>query len=348
MASQQTQIPQTQGNVTITPAQGSNMQTRNGEGGSLMGNAPPTFYGDRARAQEFLNTITIWKVVNYKKEVIRDPYTRTALVLTYIKGDNVNSWAKRQLDILNNKQQNNPDPTGAPSETWWMDFEQAFKDTFTFTASKETALAQLEKLTMNKGDIDTYIATFDWLLAEAKFTCTDKGALEMFKRGLNMMLKVNCIKQKPKPVTMDKWQDAACEEHHDYLEVQQALGRNLYNIKETILRNLQKPQPTKFWRAKGPNAMDVDNVRVSAIPKTQLYETERKGQLTDEQRQALRMLGACFFCRNTGHISRNFPEKLQGQGGQDRRALLVKPPVRPLPPTKNRSAKVKGEKIILT
>jgi len=118
MASQQTHMPQTQANVTITPAQGGNTQTRNGDGGSLMGNAPPIFYGDMARAQEFLDTITIWKAVNYKKEVIKDPYTRTALVLTYIKGDNVNSWAKRQLDILNEKQQNNPDPNGTPSKTW--------------------------------------------------------------------------------------------------------------------------------------------------------------------------------------------------------------------------------------
>jgi len=95
MASQQTQTPQTQANVTITPAQGgSNTQTRNGNGGSLMGNAPPIFYSDRARAQEFLDMTTIWKAVNYKKEVIKDPYTRTALILTYIKGDNINSWAK--------------------------------------------------------------------------------------------------------------------------------------------------------------------------------------------------------------------------------------------------------------
>jgi len=179
-SSQQPQTSQTQANMTITPAQGSNTQ-RNGEGGSLMGNAPPIFYEDRMQAQEFLDMITIWKAVNYKKEVMKDPYTRTALVLTYIKGDNVNSWAKRQLDILNTKQQNNLDPSGAPSETWWMDFECTFKDAFTFTASKETALAQLEKLTMNKGDIDTYIATFDHLLAEADFTCTNKGALEMFK-----------------------------------------------------------------------------------------------------------------------------------------------------------------------
>ena len=42
-------------------------------------------------------------------------------------------------------------------------------------------MAQLKKLTMNKGDIDTYIATFNQLLAEADFTRTNKGALEMFK-----------------------------------------------------------------------------------------------------------------------------------------------------------------------
>src|SRR6267142_6046951 len=165
-----------------------------------------------------------------------------------------------------------------------------------------------------------------------------------------MMLKVNCIKWKPKPVTMDKWQDVAREEHCDYLEVQQALGRNPYNIKETILRNLQKPQPTKFWRAKGPNAMDVDTATVDAAssPKAQPRKFKRKGQLTDEQRQALRVLGACFFCRNTGHISWDCPEKRQRPGGQDRRALLVKPLVRPLPPVKNRSTEVEGEKIILT
>jgi len=194
-SSQPQQLPQTQANVTVTAAQGgSNTSTRNGEGGALMGNSPPIFYRDRTRAQEFLDTITIWKTLNYKKDVIKDPYTRTALILTYIKGDNVNSWAKWQLDILIQKQQNNPDPNGTPSETWWTDFKTAFKDAFTFTASKETALAQLEKLTMNRGDIDTYIATFDRLLAEADFNRNDKGALEMFKRGLNLMLKVNCIK----------------------------------------------------------------------------------------------------------------------------------------------------------
>jgi len=279
-SSQPQQSPQTQANVTVTAAQGgSNTSAWNGDGGSLIGNSPPIFYGDRTRAQEFLDTIAIWKTLNYKKDVIKDPYTRTALILTYIKGDNVNSWAKRQLDILIQKQQNNPDPNGTPSETWWTDFETAFKDAFTFTASKEMVLAQLEKLTMNRGNIDTYITTFDWLLAEADFNRNNKGALEMFKQGLNLMLKVNCIKRKPKPTTMDEWQEAAREEQRDYLEVQHAMGRNPYNIKETILKNLQKTAPTKFWKAKGTNAMEVDNTGTKAV---KANETQKK-PLTDEQ-----------------------------------------------------------------
>jgi len=73
--------------------------------------------------------------------------------------------------------------------------------------------------------------------------------------------------------------------------------------------------------------------------------TQRK-PLTDEQRQALRTLGACFYCRNTGHLARDCPEK--PKRGQDRRALPTQKSVRPLPPSKNRSAEVEGETIVLT
>jgi len=84
--------------------------------------------------------------------------------------------------------------------------------------------------------------------------------------------------------------------------------------------------------------MDVDKTKTPGV--------EKRKPLTDKQWQALRTLGACFYCRETGHLARDCPEK--PKGGQDRRALLGKPPVRPLPPIKNRSTEVKGETIILT
>jgi len=96
--------------------------------------------------------------------------------------------------------------------------------------------------------------------------------------------------------------------------------------------------------------MEVDtteavNISMAAV-KPQI--PKKRGQLTDEQHQALRTLGACFYCQNTGHVARNCPEKPQRQGGQDRRALPGNPLFRAPPPTKNRSTEVKGETIVLT
>jgi hypothetical protein len=91
-------VQEEQANITITtPAP----PPRKGEGGNLLGTPPPIFMGDRTKAQAFLDAIAIWRAVNYKKEVMKDPYMRTALILTFIKGDNMNSWAKHQLKILN-------------------------------------------------------------------------------------------------------------------------------------------------------------------------------------------------------------------------------------------------------
>jgi Retrotransposon gag protein len=184
-------IQEEQANVTITTLA---PPPRNGEGGNLLRTPPSIFTGDQTKAQAFLDAIAIWRVVNYKKEVMKDPYMRTALILTFIKGDNVNSWAKHQLKILNRSQENNLNPARKPDEDWWDTFEQNFKDAFTFTASKETALAKLEKLTMTHRDLDTYIATFNRLLDEAEFSPRDKGAVKMFKQGLSLRPKINCIK----------------------------------------------------------------------------------------------------------------------------------------------------------
>jgi hypothetical protein len=210
---------------------------------------------------------------------------------------------------------------------------------------------------MQKYELDKYIATFNRLVDDAGFNKKDKGVIEMFKRGLNVGLKVACIKRKPKPVTMDEWQEAAFEEQGDFLEVQHTLGRNPYNIKGAILQNLKEGEKsTKFWKAKGPNAMEVDTVQTEGAEVNTLstnkgaYQKPR-APLTEEEKQALRTLKLCFYCRQGGHISENCKKKKQ-KFGQDRRALLGQP-VRPLPQNfqkstpKIRSAEIEGERIML-
>jgi hypothetical protein len=323
-----------------------------GNGGGLVGTPPMIFSGDRNKAQTFLDSFRGWRAVNYKKEVMKDPYMRTALVLTFIKGEDVNSWATHQLKLLDEKIARGR----ANEEPLWDEFETNFKNAFTPIKAKENALAQLETLKMQRHELDKYIATFNRLLDDAGFNKKDKGVVEMFKRGLNVGLKVACIKRKPKPVTMDEWQEAAFEEQGDFLEVQHALGRNPYNIKGAILQNLKEGQkPTKFWKAKGPNAMEVDAVQTEGAEintfNTKGGNQKPKAPLTDEEKQALRTLKLCFYCRQGGHISENCEKKKQ-RFGQDRRALPGQP-VRPLPQNfqkstpKIRSAEIEGERIML-
>jgi hypothetical protein len=156
---------------------------------------------------------------------------------------------------------------------------------------------------------------------------------------------------------MEEWQEAAQQEHLDYLEVQQALGKNPYNIKDNVLHTLCKKQgrgvgnsKTQYWKAKGPDAMEVDNT-LSEETKDEISEGGLRKKLTDEERAALRLLGLCYFCQGKDHLSKNCPEKPLIQG-QDKRTSPGRPPTRPLPNKWNkpkvRSAETEGEQILLT
>jgi hypothetical protein len=156
---------------------------------------------------------------------------------------------------------------------------------------------------------------------------------------------------------MEEWQEAARQEHLDYLEVQQALGKAPYNIKDNVLQTLRKKQgrgtgnsKTQYWKAKGPDAMEVDNT-LSKETKDEISEGGPCKKLTDKERAALRLLGLCYFCRGKDHLSKNCPEKPPMQG-RDKRISSGRPPTRPPPNKWNkpkvRSAETEGEQILLT
>jgi hypothetical protein len=90
---------------------------------------------------------------------MKDPYMRTALILTFIKGEDVNSWANHQPKLLDEKIARGR----ANNEPLWEEFETNFKNAFTFVKAKENALAQLETLKMEKNKLDKYTATFNRL-----------------------------------------------------------------------------------------------------------------------------------------------------------------------------------------
>jgi hypothetical protein len=134
------------------------------------------------------------------------------------------------------------------------------------------------------------------------------------------------------------------------------LGKNPYNIKDNVLHTLRKKQggggnpKTQYWKAKGPDAMEVDNTLVEET-KDEIFESSPCKKLTDEERAALRLLGLCYFCRGKDHLSKNCPEKPLSQG-RDKKTSFGRPPTKPPPNKWNkpkvRSAETEGEQILLT
>jgi hypothetical protein len=74
--------------------------TDEGEKGALYGTPSPIFDRDKTKTEAFSLAVKAWRMVNWKKAVMTNPYMRTALILNYIKGKNVDDWAGHQFDLL--------------------------------------------------------------------------------------------------------------------------------------------------------------------------------------------------------------------------------------------------------
>ena len=63
-----------------------------GNGGGMQGNPPAVFTGDRSKSDEFLEDFKVYRMANQGNQTMRVPLERVALILTYIKGKNVQDW----------------------------------------------------------------------------------------------------------------------------------------------------------------------------------------------------------------------------------------------------------------
>jgi len=274
--------------------------------GALKGNPPVTFDGDRNKSRGFLVAFKLYKGVNRQNSSMTNPYSRVLNILTYIEGDNVNSWKESQLKKLEDRVAAG---TLESDEAHWTIFEREFKDAFTNTNAKAEAYQQLTRL--KHGDnLDTFIAQFKKLIEEAGVDQDSHGVIELFKNGLKPGLTQAIIgSQHFNPINpwdvLDRWIQEALAQHIKWKMKQQysqrnQLRQNLYTAFK--VKGGRGGNGKRLTTSQGGDAMDLDAIRTN--------------NLTEAQKTELMKENKCFYCQKPGHQAKACFKKKCDQAGR--------------------------------
>lgn len=162
--------------------------------------------------------------------------------------------------------------------TWsWNDFVEGLRTQFRPISAEKVARNRLNTLRQT-ASVASYTNTFRNLMIEVP-TMAEEDKLEYYLKGLKNDIHERVALQIPKSLA------EACN-------MAQAIDNIRFQIRIQNATRYTQPTTSDLIRT---TPMEIDTIR--------------KGKLTEQEREHLRKIGGCFFCREIGHLSRNCPKK---------------------------------------
>ena len=176
----------------------------NDGGSNLRGKTPEVFDGNRANSKAFISDIKIYFLLNQNKPDIKNVYSRTLLVLSFIKGPNVVNWVNAQIDEVN---ENLSEDCGNDENDGyiWKAFEKRFIQAFVSSTAKEMAYVKMQSLKMKSDHLDEYIAEHSTLIAELDWDGDSEMSCHSFREGLPAPLAKQVIQMEGIPESLTQW-----------------------------------------------------------------------------------------------------------------------------------------------
>jgi hypothetical protein len=98
---------------------------------SLCGSPPNIFDGTRDKVDSFLQAFRLYRAINRRHIMMREPYNRIMMMLSYMKGPKIDDWVREKATLLESAVTNR---TANPNdEHVWNTFLEEFTDAFTDT-----------------------------------------------------------------------------------------------------------------------------------------------------------------------------------------------------------------------
>lgn len=255
------------------------------------------FHGDRSLATTFVAHFNNYMRLN--KTIYTDDEDKISLFFNAMKGEVAGKWAEARMKEYDADQLN----PALIIKRWTQlsDVIKAFQDEYKSVDPVTAARNALETLRMT-GDyasIDKFMQRFNTLATESEF---DEPSLIYFlRRSLNPSLVDRIATSFPQPKDLKEYKERA---------VTMQLAWENRQIEKKQTRGTVHTTSSHKSASTSSNAndqgvpMDIDSARrlgaSSIAPLT---------RLTDAERENLRRQGACFRCRQKGHMSRECPNR---------------------------------------
>ena len=166
-----------------------------------MGSLPQIFYGDRSKADDFIEEVKGYFRLNADVAGYNSPYKKVAFTLTLIKGEETAQWVRSMgnwLDTL--------DPVADNIEDLWMQFLEAYAYQFQDSQAAQRARNDLKSCRMTNNNYDEYVSKFEALADKANYTRGSAEMYDMFLEGLPTGILYDMLKL-PTPLNYDALKD---------------------------------------------------------------------------------------------------------------------------------------------
>lgn len=179
-----------------------------------------------------------------------------------------------------------------PEYTTMIQVVKLFRQRFGVLDKQRAAQVKFETLKQGTQPVRSYIAMFDRFAQDAGYN--DAALVQAFRRGLDSALRKKIDDMAEPPRTIRGWKEIALDKDARHRAAQE---------EDRVWSH--KPAPSPGTRTEG-SAGNPTPTRVQAT----------FTRLTDEEREALRRRGGCFYCRKDGHRFFECPER-KGKGKEE-------------------------------